>query len=405
MAPNGHSMIGASGSSVWLNCPAMPSFRASLPVVKPSLPMSKGTAAHALGEQVLNGIGDSAWKHLGEEIVADGRIFVVDEEMAEAVQQYVDEVQSHVVRGALLFVEKRFHLAWLHEELYGTNDAALIVPGLRLIVWDYKNGSGKPVRATRNTQLMEYGVGALGEGNPHGVQEVILKIVQPNLDESRLAMEYREYCLPAKDLIAWSYDVLKPAAERCFEPNPPFVCGDWCSDCQVAAMCKARNGLMLAEAGIGMSDLGDIVVPPASALTVDQLLRIYASADDIRSYLKRVEARIWGEAERQNPEVPYKIAQETEGRNRRWLNEGAVAKTMKHLLGDEAFNQELKSPARMVDALKETAGYKKRDAEALIAPLVSRELKYPKQILVPTSDPRKALDASADMPDLNEDEL
>jgi hypothetical protein len=337
--------------------------------------------------------------------VADGRIFVVDEEMAEAVQQYVDEVQSHVVRGSLLYVEQGFCLDWLHPELKGTNDATVGIPNLRLLVFDYKNGSGKAVRATRNTQLMIYALGAIGQGNPNGYRTVTMKIVQPNLDESRLAKEYREFDMGVDALIAWGDTELRKAAERCFEPDPPFVCGGWCSDCQVAAMCKARNGLMLAEAGIGMSDLGDITVPPAAALTVDQLLRIYASADDIRSYLKLVEARIWGEAERQNPEVPYKIAQETEGRNRRWLNEGAVAKTMKHLLGDEAFNQELKSPARMVDALKETAGYKKKDAEALIAPLVSRELKYPKQILVPTSDPRKALDASADMPDLNEDEL
>ncbi len=187
MAPNVHSKLGASSASMWMNCPGSVRLCAGIPNT-PSKYTSLGTAAHELGERCLLD-GTNAHDHLGEKITADGKPHPVDVDMADAVQVYIEEIRGDIIQAldldlsvldgksvlaaleksaAIFGVEARFHLEWLHPDLFGTNDANFGVPLDVLRVYDYKHGQGVAVEVEDNPQLKYYALGALAAFRSQG---------------------------------------------------------------------------------------------------------------------------------------------------------------------------------------------------------------------------------------------
>lgn len=404
MPPRAHSIIGASKAKVWMNCPGSVALCQQVSPKPPSVAMSEGTAAHGLAELVLNEARPSAFAFMGVRLEADGRWFTVDDEMAEAVQEYVDVVRARIVGGSFLFVEKSFALPHLHPELHGTNDSGLVLPRLRGYVWDLKYGKGNPVPADNNHQLMIYALGLVGEGNPYGLKEMVMTIVQPRVELTRMSQERRTFVLPVRDLSDWGNDVLKPAAAACFEPGAPCRYGSWCVDCQAGGLCPVQAKQSLAEAAVLMPDIPDgaITVPEVRALSTAQLMQVWRSADLVEDYISAVRARVNAEVELGNPEIPYKFVTRTEGKLRNWkVEEQAVLDALSPMLGstDPLFNSKLVSPAQAVEALK-GVGYTKKDADEIIADLVDKRLKEPKRTLVPKDDARVGIDSLSEMPEL-----
>ncbi len=226
-SPTGHSALGGSGAYRWMPCPG--SVRMSHGHSDPESEYAAlGTAAHALAAHCLPHDGD-AWEAIGLYIVygehlmtpeefeetgergEPGNWEIVDKDMADAVQVYLDAVrEAHPNKNqGNTWIERPFHCPKIHELMWGRGDLAhLREAERRLHVWDYKHGAGIVVEVVRNPQLMYYGVGLLEDLMLWDtVDEVVLWVAQPRgfLDP------IRSWTVSVIELARWRDEVLVPA--------------------------------------------------------------------------------------------------------------------------------------------------------------------------------------------------
>src|SRR3990172_8181607 len=118
-----HAKLGASSMARWEACPGSIRLSRGIPRTT-SAYAAEGTAAHELAAACLEH-GQNAAQYIDHAIGADGHEFIVDDEMAEAVQVYLDYVRSQ----------------WISPE-----------PGV-LVVCDYKHGSGVAVEVVKYERI------------------------------------------------------------------------------------------------------------------------------------------------------------------------------------------------------------------------------------------------------------
>ena len=207
------------------------------PAQKSSVYAAEGTAAHKLAERCLESSKNSAADFLG--IMIDG--FEVTEEMAEAVQMYVDDIWQNMGDKKKLFVEERFDLGWLYPGLFGTNDACIVEPFGHIIVYDFKYGAGVPVNVTENKQLMYYALGAAYNFDP---ATITIKIIQPRAahDDGPI----REWTVDSDRITKQWAGELKLAAQTVNGGH--LEAGKWCRWCPAFAMCPKAEEKALEEA-------------------------------------------------------------------------------------------------------------------------------------------------------------
>lgn len=241
-----HARLSASESFRWINCPGSVREIEALPEElrrKSSEAAEEGTAAHELGEKCLLD-GTDAHDHLGEVVGKrkDHPGYEVDEDMADAVQVYLDVCRSIMDEfpDGDFTVEKGFNLKWIHPDCFGTNDFCAVALFNTLVVVDYKHGKGVLVDVEENTQLMYYALGAAKELD-FNFDEVRLVVVQPRCRAGGDGDGVREWTMTASELEAWGEDVLRPAAYATEDPDAPLNPGDWCKKnfCPKQSTCPA----------------------------------------------------------------------------------------------------------------------------------------------------------------------
>lgn len=174
-----HARLSPSGADRWMTCPGSVVLAEHYHEDESSEFAAEGTAAHELAAMALTE-GNDAVAYLGRVIEADGFRFTVDNDMAEAVQQYLDYVRSI---GGDLFVEQRLSIEHItgEEDAHGTSDA-VILDGDELVIADLKFGRGVKVEAKDNRQLQIYALAALAEYEfVYDFTNVRLAIHQPRL--------------------------------------------------------------------------------------------------------------------------------------------------------------------------------------------------------------------------------
>lgn len=300
LTPQAHSTVGASSMYRWSACPG--SVRLSEGIVsKSSVYADEGSDAHALGAYCLTE-GEMACQWAGIPMNFDGRKFTPTNEMAEAVQVYLDTVRAFVAsdKKAVLKVEQRFDLSEVYPGCFGTSDATIWLPKTQtLVVIDYKHGAGIPVPVVKgdvvNPQLQYYGLGALLASN-YPAKRVRLVIVQPRCGDGLPS----EYEMDAVDLIDFRAD-LKRFAEATSKPDAPLVPGDHCRFCPAAAMCPAlvqkAQDMARLEFGLGVP-----YEPAKLKLALDSIPALEAQIKALREF-----AYSEAEAGRLPPEVGYKL--------------------------------------------------------------------------------------------------
>lgn len=236
-----HSKIGGSGAHRFWECAgcinkadkarALPEYRQSTSVYA-----SEGTVAHKVGELCLKK-DENADEYIGEVFTADGRLITVSENMADAVQVYLDDVRKKIecefgTNRSFLDVEKRFALSSVDPDAFGTNDACLHIPFHKLVIWDYKHGKGVVVEIKFNKQLLYYALGAL-EGK-RDVEEVELRLVQPRAHHRDGKIRSVSYSV---EKLALFEIELKQKIEATKDPNAPRKGGDWCKFCEGYRIC------------------------------------------------------------------------------------------------------------------------------------------------------------------------
>lgn len=342
-----HAVLGASSAERWLRCPGSVRLSAGL-ADAPSEFAAEGTAAHELAEKCLSWQHYSASRYLGDEIPVGEFSFTVDEDMADAVQAYLDHLEEVRVECSIAeeWVERRFSLDALRppQPMFGTSDwTGYSRLHKVLVVRDYKHGRGKRVEAKGNPQLRYYGLGALlSLPADYPVREIDLGVVQPrigNIASERITIE---------ELLDFASDLLA-AAHATQRPDAPTTPGDWCQWCRAKAICPALRNQALTVAQDEFS-----ASPPApESLTPAQVAEVLEKADVIESWIKAVRGHAMREAEQGRPPPGYKLVQKRG--TRKWaVDEATVANLLEHsgLLPDECFDRKLVSPAQAEKLLK-----------------------------------------------------
>lgn len=375
MAERAHSILGASSSARWLACPGSIRLSAGLPKTSTSY-ADEGTAAHELAETCLR-TKTHAKDHLGSLITINGSVYEVDDEMAEAVQVYLDNVRvelGEAGKTASFEIEKRFHLDWLYPGLFGTCDAVIGQPFGKCTVVDFKYGAGVAVEVTDNPQLKYYAAGATcGET----YEEVELVIVQPRAQHPEGPV--RRWKISTEDLNQWCQDVLLPGAQATEDPRATLCPGNHCRFCPALAICPAQKEKAFAVAKAAFAK----AQPPApEAMTFAELRKVLDAADLVEAWLAacRVHVKMALESGMATPEeVGYKMVA---GRaSRRWIDEDEALAAME-MLAIDPYEKRVKSPAQAEKLAKKGA------FDSLIT--TSRGTQ-----LVPLSDKREALRPAA----------
>lgn len=307
--PSAHSKVGASSMYRWANCPGSVRLCATVPNVS-SKYAEEGTEAHDLAAYLLRGemFGGRMHTFKGKP---------VSDDMAGAVQVYVDHVRSLYNPSDTLLVEQGFHLKKIHSDLYGTADAVVWKPYSRhLHVVDYKHGAGVPVEVKGNPQLKYYALGALLESG-FNAREVTVHIVQPRCPHPDGPI--RSETFAAFDLLEWAADLLA-AVKRTEDPDAPLTPGDHCRFCPAAAICPA-----LAERATAMARLE---FSPAVPYEPAKLKLALDSREFMKAWVKALDEFAYAEAMagRLPPEVGYKLVEKRA--TRKWRDEKAAADTM-----------------------------------------------------------------------------
>lgn len=384
-----HSHLGASGCHRWLKCPGSVRECASIPEEVSEF-AELGTAAHTLAESCLRKDQD-AREHLGVSITTDaGMTFIVDQNMTEAVQVYLDTVRDDLagLPNSTSEIERRVHLDWLHEDLWGTSDYIIEQPWGKLIVYDYKHGEGYYVEEEDNSQMKYYALESVKRGE---FEEVELVIVQPRCRGAAV----RRWSTSEEYLMDWAYADLLPGAEATMDPDAPLIAGPWCGQdcwpCKNIHKCPAVQEKAATTANMvfkgQLPDRPNLNFPAPQHMTEQQIARVMEFQGVFGPWAKAVSEYALGRMKSGVKVSGQKLVEKRA--NRKWTDEVQALKVLAPILGDAMYApRKIRTPAQMETLLKQN----KRDPEAL-KPLIFK----PKAglTIAPESDKRKAAAQSA----------
>lgn len=333
-----------SNAERWLNCPGAPRICAEVPEQPQSKHAAEGTAAHELAAMCLKS-GDDAAEWVGEAIEVGDRTFKITEEMARAVQVYLDAIRGDLEENGLplsaLAIEKDFQIEGI-ACLKGTNDASFSSPFGKLYVYDYKHGAGTYVEVKNNPQLLIYAIGVMQQEG--WVNESIeIAVVQPRYRDEDMG-PVRRWEISKADLVEFKATLLKGVQDAC-DPAAPLIPGPWCgkSFCPAFGVCPAvRKGVV----AVTTTNDNALTFPDPAKLSPEQIGKVLEASDLISGWAKAVRDYAERQAVALGIKIPgYKLIQK-KGR-RAWVDEMAVETDLGVEFGDDIYEKKLKSPAQM----------------------------------------------------------
>ena len=314
-----HAVLSASGSKKWMSCPASIRLESNYPTEKSSSFAALGTGAHALAEYCLTHSIIDVDSQFGKSF----ENIKVDQEMVEAVQQYVDYVNLEAEGAEEFLIEQRVSLSRIRESMFGTADAIVIKDGVCNVI-DLKDGAGVRVSSYENTQGLYYAAGvSMAYGKRYDIHTYKITIVQPRMDN------ISEYEVTAGKLQQWIENILKPAVKATEDPDAllnPTV--DGCRWCRAKPDCHA-----LAEFSFGKAVEGfDTITPEPKMkqpdfITSKQLSIIYSNLPLMKMFIKTIEEKVLLDLQNGKTVEGYTLV---EGRSTRaWKNPAAFERKMK----------------------------------------------------------------------------
>lgn len=238
--PEVHSPLGASSSHAWIHCPQYLKVQALCPETGSSAYAEAGRLAHSIGEYkarsyFLEPVGKRAYNARLKKFREDPHY---DAGMEEATELYLETLKAQAMSFTgtpFVALEIRVDYSAYAPDGFGTADCVMIGDG-RIVICDYKNGTGVPVEAENNSQMMLYALGAIQTFRAiYGdtIRDAHLVIIQPH------AGGVKEWDISVDDLAEWGRTVVAPAAARALEGTEPACSGDWCQFCRGKPRCSA----------------------------------------------------------------------------------------------------------------------------------------------------------------------
>lgn len=387
MAPQAHAKLGASSMHRWAACPGSIREQEGCPD-NTSYYAAEGTVAHELAESCLR-IAEKSGKpyparhKIGEKWFKEGHEITVDEEMADAVQLYLDAIESATEEGDQTFIEHKFDLSLIYDGLFGTNDFCLYRPSEKLLwIWDYKHGAGVSVEAEGNQQMQYYGLGAAISRQNMPISKIRLTICQPRAHHKDGPI--RSWEMKPMDLLKFREDLVR-AAKATEDPNAPIHPGSHCKFCRAQPKCpaliqKAQDAAKEAFAGGLPQDLSP-----------DRVAEILSDADTVEAWIRAVREYAHRRLE-MGSEVPgWKLVQKRAQRKWDDANIGMLSSFLhdrKGLTDDDIYApKKLKTPAQLEKLLP-------KDDRKQLEPFIVTSSSG--TTLVRDGDPRKSAAPSAD---------
>ncbi len=216
-----HSKLAAASCERWWNCPGSVKAVEKFPVIT-SRYMAEGTIAHDLAAKCLTKEWDyeKLASFEGVEKAQEEFVIAIDEEMVDAVWEYVEIVRSHMRPGAIMIVEKKIEIFEVHKLLFATPDCIIIWPFEKIMAFDLKYGAGKKVSSYENKQLLYY---ILRYFIDEDVNEIEVSIVQPRIGDDHLST----YAVDKEYMMEFQAE-LRNRAKVGLHPTAPLIAGDWC---------------------------------------------------------------------------------------------------------------------------------------------------------------------------------
>ena len=276
-----HALLSPSSASRWINCPPSALLNAEAGD-RDTVFTREGNLAHAMAELKARkhfiGMGPQKYGAALRKLKADE---LWQDEIDGHTDAYLDALKDIAATFAempYVALEQRVDFSGYVPEGFGTADC-IMIGGEVLHIVDFKYGKGVDVSAEDNPQLKLYAMGAIEQYMAfYDIFTVHMTIVQP-----RIKREPDTWELPARDLLRWAEDVVKPAAALAAAGEGEFAEGDWCRWCAVRGNCRAR-----ASANTVLEDFG-MKQPPlltddevGQALTLGRRLKTWLS--DLEEY-------------------------------------------------------------------------------------------------------------------------
>lgn len=377
-----HSVLGASSSDRWMNCPGSIAMSEGMPN-KSSIFAMEGTAAHHLGELCLRQ-GVNAYAFDGKYITYHGELldempavynpdnpaFEINDDtpksMIPAVNVYLDYIARRMEEVEKLYgvkpellIEEAFDLSSVYPGMYGYNDVSIYIPMRFLESIDYKHGEGKIVEIQNNSQIKYYGLGGLIKLCPTEFDEpdqIVTTVVQPRAAHRDGPIRSASY---SSEYIRVGFaQELREAAERTTEPDAPLKQGSWCFFCRGKVKCPEFSKKQRALSSVDMYDLTEedladpkaLVTKMTNAVTVDpakigQALDFFPM---LKSWMNAVEAYALDMHKSGTPIPGQKLVHGN--KHRIYHDEAVAAKTLvaKGLPEDQIWEpRKLKSPSQI----------------------------------------------------------
>jgi hypothetical protein len=317
-----HSLNGPSSFARRRACNASMQMEMGLPN-ESTFYAAEGTAAHTLGEKCLK-TGKNTIDFLGQKMGQfthkDGKIeeFIVDGEMVENVQIYVDYCRAKLNKNSI--IETKLNLPFLGPDettstgyVRGTADFITLYENILEVV-DLKYGKGYMVDVLENVQGLCYGMGAVERFLRHNWDTLRITIIQPRAFGGGI----KSWDVKREDLLDWKMDFAS-AAMNTFLKNPDLNPSKECQFCKALFMCKGI--VKLIEEITGM-DLTKSSTNPIDIhkLKDEQIVDIiFNKLPIIKKWFSELEDYALRRAQQNNPLPGTKIVS-TRG-TRSWKNE------------------------------------------------------------------------------------
>lgn len=377
--PSDHALLGPSSAHRWLSCTPSARLEEGLPDTGSSY-ATEGTLAHRLGELLLRA------EYEGTDITEELAEVQADPQYSPAMMEHIEgyvafvaeryaDAKSHCP-DPRLYVEQRIDVSEYVPDGFGTTDCVIIADGLMDVI-DLKYGAGIPVSAEDNPQMKIYALGCLLAFSLfYEITAIRMTIYQPRLDSISTAVIDRD------KLEAWAEQFLKPRAAQAYAGEGPFAPGEMtCKWCKAGATCKARAEYQLELAAKDFQD--------AALMDNDEIAEVLERLPGLLAWAKQVKDYAEDAAINHGEKFPgFKVV---EGRaNRRYVNEGAIARRLKKAGFATA---DIYKPKELlgITAMEKLVGAKK--LAELVGGLIEKPAGSP--TLVPMSDKRPELNTAA----------